>query len=67
MIIQIKAASAKKLEVTDVLGRVILSQDLHGAATFEQRLNTTNWSSGTYFINIKNSDQEIIGVRKVVK
>ena len=67
MIIQIKAASAKKLEVTDVLGRVILSQDIYGAESFEQRLNTTTWISGTYFINIKNSDQEIIGVRKVVK
>jgi PKD repeat protein len=67
LMIQIKAASAKKLEVTDVLGRVILSQDLQSAESFEQRLNTTTWNSGTYFINIKNNDQEIIGVRKVVK
>ena len=65
--IQIKAASAKKLEVTDVLGRVILSQDLQTTESFEQRLNTTTCISGTCFINIKNSDQEIIGVRKVVK
>jgi hypothetical protein len=67
LMIQLKAAAAKYLEVTDVLGRVILSQDLNNTETYEQRLNTTTWAKGAYFINIKNQDREVIGTRKVVK
>ncbi len=65
--VQISAAEAKYLEITDVLGQVILSQDILINQNFEQRFTTNEWAQGAYFIKIKDKTQQVIGVRKVIK
>jgi hypothetical protein len=67
LVVQINAIAAKSLEVTDVLGQIILSQDILTNQNFEQRFNTSDWPNGSYFINIKDKDHKVIGIRKVIK
>jgi PKD repeat protein len=67
LVVQIKAAEAKILEVTDVAGREITRIEVLSAENFEQTLNTNSWSNGMFFIYVKNKDNEIIGVRQIVK
>lgn len=65
--VQLNTVAAKNLEVSDVLGRVILATALMNSERIEMRLETSQWNNGTYFIHVKNEDGEVIGIRKIVK
>lgn len=51
-----------QLNVFDAVGRQILStQDIY------QKVNTTSWNSGVYFVEIRNENKELLSRGKLVK
>lgn len=65
--VKINAPAVKYLEMTDVAGRIIAKLQIISAEQFEQTINTSTWNNGMYFIYVKNNDNEVIGVRQIVK
>lgn len=67
IVVKINAPLVKYLEMTDVAGRIITKLEIISAEQFEQTINTSSWNNGMYFIYVKNKDNEVIGVRQIVK
>ena len=57
--------SATHVEVIDVMGRTVASNQLNSSQNTQVQFNTDRWSTGTYFIRVWG-EQGMIGVQKVV-
>lgn len=66
-VLRLQSKDAKLLEISDVLGRIITAIPIDAAEAFELRVPTSLWAKGTYYINVKDKEQSIIGIRKVIR
>jgi hypothetical protein len=57
---------ANKFVVTNVIGQVIYTQNVSGTSILTT-IDVSDWAKGTYFINVLNTRNEAIGVRKIAK
>jgi hypothetical protein len=64
--ITIKTSYKKRfnIEISDILGKIILSkQNIYS----NEKINLPNIKSGIYFIKVKNNDDKIVFIKKLIK
>ncbi len=56
---------ASEMVILNALGQVLIQKNTTNESKYI--FSTNNWSKGIYFINFKNAEQEVIGVKKFTK